>query len=350
MAQQKALILPKPLGSFEVGEKPIPSPGPGDLLVRVESAGLQPLEWKIQKNEHGLSKFAEPYPAVLGVDIAGTVEAVGEGVTRFAKGDRVLTQGHVVPDKAGFQQYTLADTDFTTKIPVGLSFDEASTLPSSAISAAFGLYNPLPRGAGLTPPWEAGGREKHAGKPILIFGGSSSVGQLVIQFAKLSGLSPIITTASPHNAPLLKSLGATHVVDRSLSPAAAIAGITSAPLTLIYDAVSFGETQHAAWRLLAPGGVLVVTLPPVFDVEEGKSEGKTAMQVFGIAHAPLPGQRESAKTFFAALEDLLKKGEIKPNPVRVLPGGLNAIPEGLQELEEGRVSGQKLVVHPHETQ
>ena len=84
--QQKALILPKKQGNFEVGSRSIPSPGTGQLLVKVQSAALNPVDYKMQ--EHGI--FISDYPAVLGADIAGIVEEVGEGVENFSKGDNVL--------------------------------------------------------------------------------------------------------------------------------------------------------------------------------------------------------------------------------------------------------------------
>lgn len=83
--QQKALVLPAKQGLFEIQSVPIPTPPPGQLLIKVHSTALNPVDWKIQV--HGL--YVEEYPTVLGVDIAGTVEALGEDVDNFSKGDRV---------------------------------------------------------------------------------------------------------------------------------------------------------------------------------------------------------------------------------------------------------------------
>ena len=84
-AQQKALVLQSKFGEFTVGSTPIPKPGPGELLVKVQTAALNPIDWKVQK--YGV--YVEKYPVVLGLNIAGDVEEVGEGVTNFSKGDRV---------------------------------------------------------------------------------------------------------------------------------------------------------------------------------------------------------------------------------------------------------------------
>lgn len=83
--QQKALYLTKKNGAFEIQTADVPKPGPGQVLVKVEAAGLNPADWKIQ--QWGI--LVEEYPSILGSDIAGTVEELGEAVTGFAKGDRV---------------------------------------------------------------------------------------------------------------------------------------------------------------------------------------------------------------------------------------------------------------------
>ena len=82
---QKALILPAKLGQFVVGLTVIPRPGPSEVLVRIESAALNPVEWKIQT----YGAYVETYPAILGTDGAGTVEEVGPEVTTLAKGDKM---------------------------------------------------------------------------------------------------------------------------------------------------------------------------------------------------------------------------------------------------------------------
>ena len=83
--EQKALLLPAKFADFVVRPKSIPKPGPGELLVKVHSTSLNPVDWKIHK--YGF--LVEKFPAVLGIDLAGDVEEVGEGVTAFVKGDRV---------------------------------------------------------------------------------------------------------------------------------------------------------------------------------------------------------------------------------------------------------------------
>ena len=147
--QQKALLVPAKFAEFVVGSKSIPKPGPGELLVKIRSTSLNPADWKIHK--YGL--FIEEFPAVLGLDLAGDVEEVGEGVTTFVKGDRVcvvsrlfqrlhiknpecsFAQGQYKPDWATFQQYAKTDAATTSKVcsPTNLnlwSIDAYSLDPS----------------------------------------------------------------------------------------------------------------------------------------------------------------------------------------------------------------------------
>ncbi|KAH9933259.1 chaperonin 10-like protein [Amylocystis lapponica] len=347
MSTQKALFLESKQGALALKTINVPGPSPGEILVKIEATALNPADWKVVV--YGV--IADAFPAMLGVDIAGTVAELGHGARGFAIGDRVVVRGQYRNAYGGFQQYALADAELTVKLPNNVSLDDAASIPVGLLTAALGLYaeRHAHGGAGLTPPW-AGGREKYAGKPIVVFGGSSSVGQYVLQLARLSGFGPIIATASLHNATLLKSLGATHVLDRHLSAdalLAEIAQITSAPVETVYDAVSLPGTQLAAHRVLAPGGILIILQPNAIPKEE-QSGDKTVVLTFGNIHVPL--YRAWGIEFAKALTGFLEEKAIVPNRVEILPGGLAGIQSGLDRLRKDEVSGKKLVVRPQETQ
>ena len=92
--------------------------------------------------------------------------------------DQSLYEGFIEDRNATFQQYSVVPARIAAKIPSNLSFDQAASLPGGVITAALGLYDTRPGlGAGLVAPWEEGGRGKYAGQPIVVIGGSSSVGQ-----------------------------------------------------------------------------------------------------------------------------------------------------------------------------
>ncbi|OCH83896.1 GroES-like protein [Obba rivulosa] len=345
--QQKALLLPKKQGDWVVGPTEVPTPGPGQLLVKVEATALNPIDWKIQV----YGWFIENFPSILGSDAAGTVEEVGEGVQDFAVGDKVVFQGYFINPQATFQQYTLSNADVTAKIPSNITLDEAATIPLGLATGALGLFDQYADGsAKLFPPWEDGGRGKYAGKPILIFGGASSVGQYTIQLAKLAGFSPIITTASLKNTQLLQSLGATHVLDRNLPSDALLVEVAKiAPtIDIVYDAISLTPTQNPAYDIVAPGGILVLVLPDQIDVaKKSAAPDKKVVNVYGNVNAP--DRRKAGQSLYAKLAALLEEGVIKPNRVEVLPNGLGGIPEGLKRMENDQISAVKLVAHPHET-
>ncbi|KAF7789614.1 hypothetical protein EIP86_000560 [Pleurotus ostreatoroseus] len=344
-AQQKALFLVEAKGAFAVQQTDIPKPGPGELVVEIHATSLNPVDWKIQ----AFNFFIENYPAILGTDSAGIVKEIGEGVTGFAVGDKVVHQGYFDNRRATFQQYTVVPAEITAKVPENISLDQASAIPLVLATAALGLYSSPKGGAGLTAPWVEGGHGKYAGQPILIVGGSSSVGQIAIQLAKLSGFSPILTTASARNEAYLKSLGATHVLTREAVPLASLPSevkkITSEPVKIVYDSISDADTQSAAYEVLAPGGQIVLVLP--FSVDEAKrSADKEVVQVFGNVHAPQ--NRAAGVALYKNLTELLRNGDIKPNRIEVLPNGLAGIPDGLEKLKAG-VSALKIVARPNET-
>ncbi|KAG6917713.1 hypothetical protein DXG01_001364 [Tephrocybe rancida] len=336
---QKALLLESKQGKFIVGSRLIPTPGPGQLLVKVLAVGLNPSDWKLQK--YGF--FIKEYPAILGSDIAGEVEAIGEGVTSFSKGDRVFFQASFASDFAGFQQYTLTYAVTTAKIPAKLSFEDVATIPVALATAYVGLYNKKPHGLDLKWPTETANQGKYAGKPIVVLGGASSVGQFTIQLAKLSGFSPIITTASLKHTEFLKSLGATNVLDRNLPSDALktkVGELTSAPIDIVYDAISTTVTQQTGNDLLVPGGHLITVLNLVIT----KKSDVSHIQVSGIPG--LPQNKELLEALYAKLSLLLEQGAIIPNRFQVLEGGLSGIVGGLEKLENDQVSGVKLVAHP----
>ncbi|EPT00341.1 hypothetical protein FOMPIDRAFT_1023738 [Fomitopsis schrenkii] len=345
MPEQKVLYLTSKQGPFEVGTAPIPKPGPGEVLFKVHAAALNPVDWKIA----AFGFLVEKYPTILGGDGAGVVEEVGKGVTNLKKGDRVFTNGLFgVNEHTTFQQYTLGYADVTGKIPDSLSFDEAATIPLGLATAATGLFNESAKtnSVGLYPPWEDGGRGKYAGQPILVIGGASSVGQYVIQLSKLAGFSPIITTASLRNADNLKSQGATHVLDRNLSDDALLAEvqkIATAPIKLVFDAVSEPKTQKVAYKAVAPGGTLAIVLVPAVEAVDPE---KRIVQTQGNTN--IPQHRKLGASLYSKVTALLEEGALKPNPVEVLPNGLEGIIQGLEKLKQG-VHNVKLVGHPQET-
>ncbi|KAL9061278.1 MAG: hypothetical protein Q9162_000152 [Coniocarpon cinnabarinum] len=193
---------------FEVKESPYNSPEANEIVIQNATIAVNIIDYRMQDP----AVFPVAYPAVIGQDVAGVVAAVGPGVTRFKKGDRVL--GHAVsmlsqtPRHGAFQNYTCVPDNMASPIPHNLDFEHAVCVPLAASTASCGLYEadflnlqrPIPTGAPKT------------GKTVLIWGGATSVGFSGIQLAEASGYETIVT-ASPKNHALLKGLGADHLID-----------------------------------------------------------------------------------------------------------------------------------------
>ncbi|KAI1788355.1 GroES-like protein [Ganoderma leucocontextum] len=351
--ENKSLFLESKLGQFAVRSTETPKPGPDEILVKVEATALNPLDWKVQS----LGLFVEKYPAVLGFDACRDYFPGRRGRPHFVfRRWGSIVQGWYDAAKqttqGTFTQYFVLPYKFVAKVPASWSSEDAATIPSGVTTAAFPLYNQNAAASSvkLTAPWLEGGRGKYAGKPFLVLAGAASMGQYVIQFARLSGFSPIITTASPHNAAFLQTLGATHVLDRNLSSDQLVAEakkIAGGPFEVVYDAVSTPDTLPVGYALTAQGGSLVVVNPDDELKSKGKVEGKDVHMAHGLFVTEV--NHETGRTLLEALPALLESGDIKPNPTEILPGGLNGIVGGLERLKNNQVSGVKLVVRPQET-
>ncbi|KAK3347183.1 chaperonin 10-like protein [Lasiosphaeria hispida] len=339
-----AALLPAIATDLVVEERPIPVPGPGEILVRNHVIALNPIDWKRQ----AWGFLVPSYPAVLGTDHTGTIAVVGPGVTTLSKGDRVLgfpdgflTGSH---SHSAFQTYTVVSASLSTRLPASLSFQAAATLPTAAAYATlalFGVLNlPRPTTTGPTPK---------TGKGILIWGASSSVGAGSVQVAaKLAGLTVFATASAAHHA-RLRELGAAAVVDyhspTAVAEIAAAAAREGVEIVYGVDAISEAATLRPTVEVLArfkgEGIRLVHSLP--WPAELARPEGWEAVQVQG--EQAFGERKELAEWLFAEkLTGWLEAGVIVPGAHRVVEGGLGGIQSGLNELKAGKVSSEKLVV------
>ncbi|KAL0566504.1 hypothetical protein V5O48_015508 [Marasmius crinis-equi] len=341
MSSQKALFLLEEKGSFAVDTRNIPSLDQGEVLVKIQAAALNPVDWKIQKYG-GLFKR---YPAITGTDIAGDVVEVSKGVENLQVGDRVVFQGWFANDYSGFQQFTKVSAEIVAKIPKSLSYSQAASVPLGLATAAIGLFW-TSTGAGLNPTVDQ--NVQFPGQYAVVIGGSSSVGQYAIQLLKFSGFSPIVTYASSRHADFLKSLGATHVIDRQTIAIndlpTEVKKITEKPVRAVYDAISLPETQEAGYATLAEDGDLILVLEPKI---KNPVENKKIHYVFGNVQPE--ANRPFGRALYKNLGQFLEDGTIVPNRPEELPNGLAGIVDGLERLQNDKVSGTKLIALPQET-
>ncbi|KAF8757722.1 Alcohol dehydrogenase GroES-like domain [Rhizoctonia solani] len=315
---QASFLLEKH-GKLEVKTRPTPTPQKNQALVKVTAAAINPVDWKII--DYGI--FLQNFPAVLGTDGAGVVEAVGPEVNDFKVGDRIFFQGaYGRDDETTFQEKAIVQTDIIAKIPDNITDDQASTIPVAAVAALVGLFQKT----GIEVPVNG---PTANGKGVLILGGSSSVGQFAIQLARIAGSHCIVTTASAQHNDFLGSLGATHVFDRDVD-AKTVQSAFSTPVALVVDSISQASTQELAFEVLTTpssvqGAHLAIVLRP-----------------------PIRSKRKILETKSPYITSLwIKDEKLVPNRVQVVKGGLAAVPEALDLSRKG-VSGVKLVIHPQE--
>ncbi len=190
----RALILdkPGPVESLRVAEAPDPQPKAGEIRVRVAAVGLNPVDYKLagRGNPHW------NYPHVLGLDVAGTVDALGEGVENWRVGDRVVYHGDL-SKPGGFAELAVTTAHTTAAIPEDVSFVDAAALPCAGLTAYQGLVRRL---------------RVRAEQIVWVQGGAGGVGGYGVQIAARAGAT-VITTASPGNFERVAALGAQHVID-----------------------------------------------------------------------------------------------------------------------------------------
>ncbi|WP_077037624.1 zinc-binding dehydrogenase [Pelomonas sp. KK5] len=209
----------------------MPVPGAGQVLVQVEASGLNPLDAKIRAGQAGHAR--QPLPAVLGLDMAGTVRAVGAGVDGFAPGDAVFGMVGGVGGHAGtLAEYVLADASLLARRPSALQPREAAVLPLVFITAWEGLVDRARVGTG---------------HKVLVHGGAGGVGHVAVQLARARG-AEVWATGSAAQLDGIAALGATPIDYQRVEVADYVDAATGgAGFDIVYDTVG-GATLDAAFQ------------------------------------------------------------------------------------------------------
>ena len=229
----------EPLRRVEV---PTPRPGPGEVLVRVAASAVNPLDTKIRA---GAAEHArQPLPAILGIDMAGTVVAAGTGATRFGEGDAVYGMAGGVGGQPGsLAGYMVADTRLLARKPANLTMREAAAVPLAFITAWEGLVDRAAVGAGQS---------------VLVQGGAGAVGQMVLQLARAKGATTW-ATGSPRARATIEQLGA-RFVDKAEAPAGVVAREAAGRgFDIIFDTAG-GPSLDAAFHMVCRLGHVVSAL------------------------------------------------------------------------------------------
>ncbi len=221
----------------EVAEIAKPAAGQGQALVRVRAAGVNGIDWKVREG-YVRDAFPLQLPAVLGIELAGAVEAVGPGASRFRVGDRVMGP---LGGLGAYADFVTVDEANLVRTPQGLDDVHAAGIPVAAVAAWQSLHHAGPIAAG---------------QRILIHGAAGGLGGYAVQYAKRAG-AEVFATASTAHVEYVRSLGADHVIDYKTQRFESIAR----DIDLVLDYVG-GEVLDRSWPALAKNGAIVSTASP----------------------------------------------------------------------------------------
>jgi NADPH:quinone reductase-like Zn-dependent oxidoreductase len=292
-----------------VEEVRMPTPGPGEVLIRIEAAGVNPVDWKIR--EGYMSKVLPvTFPYTFGCEIAGVVEGVGDGVTRFRDGDLVF--GYPDLMRAGaFAERIVMREDEIALAPASIPLADAAALPVAVITAYDGLFTH--------------GRLE-APQRVLVLGGSGGVGSAAVQLAVSRG-AEVYATASARNQEWLSEMGATPI-DYGSQETMDVAR----DVDLIFDTVGV-ESATQALPSLKFGGTFVSSVYALPSQEALESRHARA-SVYGIS--------PSAKRL-SEVAEIVDRGGVKMNIDQVFP--LDRVSAALDASKAGRTRG-KLLIRP----
>jgi len=286
-----------------------PAPGPGEVLVRVAAAGVNPVDWKVRSGASG-EWFGRP-PYIPGWDLAGVVEAAGPDVSAPVVGAEVLGMPRF-PKQAGcYAEYVAAPAAELTVRPPELDWTAAGGLPLAGLTALQVLDV-----AGVA-----------SGQRVLVHAAAGGVGHLAVQLAKARG-ARVTGTARADKHPFLRELGADETIDYTAVPF----DEAVKDVDVVVDPIG-GDTSLRSLRVLRPGGILVLI------VGQASEEALAAARAAGVrferhlVHPDGPG--------LVRLADLARQGELRVAVERTLP--LDQAARAHELGERGRTQG-KLVL------
>ncbi|WP_282157817.1 zinc-dependent alcohol dehydrogenase family protein [Shimia thalassica] len=282
---------------FELAELPRPSVKPGHVVLRVAASSVNTVDTMIK----GMGKdlpLSPDLPAVLGMDFAGIIEDVGEGVSGFAIGDEVYGCAGGLADLQGaLAEYMLADARLIARKPKTLSMREAAALPLVGITAFEGLKR---AGAG-------------AGQKVLVHGGAGGVGHLAIQLAKHLGADVYATGRGQAQLDVISGYGATAIDFTTQKVADYVAQHTGgAGFDVIFDAVG-GANMTNSFEAAALNGQIASTVALLeLDLSPAHFKGLTLHVIFMLIPMLYDHKREDHGAILAKLAEIVDAGALKP--------------------------------------
>ncbi|WP_240045071.1 NADP-dependent oxidoreductase [Streptomyces alboflavus] len=254
---------------LKVVETRRPEAGRGEILVRVQAAGVNPADWKTRAR--GMFATGATPPFTLGFDVAGIVESVGPGVTIFHSGDAVFGMPRFPYPAGAYAEFVTAPARHFAPRPRGLDAVQAGALPLAGLTAWQALVDTA---------------QVRAGQRVLVHAAAGGVGHLAVQIAKARG-AHVIATASAAKHDLLRTLGADELIDYRTQDVAD----TVQDIDVVLDGIG-GPNWTRSLRTLRTGGILISLVPPddTFPVQQAEEAGVRA--VFMLVEPDQQGLRE----------------------------------------------------------
>ena len=299
-----------------------PVPGDQEVLIKICAASVNPLDWHFLRGTPRLGRIVfglgKPKNPRLGVDVAGQVEAVGSGVTRFKAGDGVFGLC-----KGAFAEYTCASESELVPKPDRISFEQAAGVPIAALTALQGL-----RDHGRLQP----------GQKVLINGAAGGVGTFAVQIAKAFG-ADVTGVCSTRNVDLVRSIGADHVIDYTREDFTG----REPHFELLFDCVG-NRPLSACVRVLTPKGTYVGIGGGGPDTSSFRllSDAITQRLLSWFVSQTLRGfVAKRRQEDLATLSEFMTSGEVTPVIDRRFP--LSDISEAIRYLEAGHARGKVII-------
>lgn len=289
-----------------------PKPGRGEILIRVVAAGVNPVDWKIREGQLK-NAFPHAFPIVLGWDVAGIVDELGEGTGRLRKGDKVWAYARKpVVQWGSFAEFVAVPETSASIIPPRLLFEEAASVPLAALTAHQALAK----------------AQIHAGDAVLVHAAAGGVGHFAVQLARNLG-AKVYGTAGPRNQEFVLGLGAAAAIDYTREDfREALRRFCPEGVQVVLDCVG-GESLTRSFDVLHPGGRLVSIVDP--NVAALAPAGVRAEYVFVAPSAE----------HLELLAALFPRQKLKTHVSKIYP--LKDAAQALEESKAGHVRG-KLVL------
>lgn len=304
---------------LSVGEQPVPKPGPGEILVRVHAASVNPVDWKVRDGMFE-GMFPCEFPIIPGWDVAGEAIGFGEAANTesggFEEGERVFAYCRKPVVQGGtYAEYVTFPAQWAARIPAKLDFVEASTIPLAGLT----VWQSLFEFAGIA-----------AGQSILVHAAAGGVGSLAVQMASHIG-ARVYATASAANADYVKALGATRVIDYRSQDIAQVIGLGEpGGLDIVFDTVG-GPTLAASYALIKPGGALAA-LNDAPDEDICAERGIRAGRIFS----------EPNGEHLQKIANLIAEGALRPAEIKTF--SLDDAAEAMELSKAGHVRGKLVLV------